>query len=153
MRGAAARGVKVSMIVPEKVDSLLTRYASRSFYDELMDSGVKIYLYRKGLLHTKSITADGRISMFGTVNLDMRSIWINYEVAAFVYGTDFGQSLEALLQAYLAECELLDVEAWAADRSASNSWKTPSGCSARCCSESGPPTEGNHSAGRPSRVP
>lgn len=93
MRGAAARGVKVSMIVPEKVDSMLTRYASRSFYDELMDSGVAIYLYRKGLLHTKSITADRQVSMFGTVNLDMRSIWINYEVAAFVYGSTFGAQL------------------------------------------------------------
>ena len=113
IRGAAARGVSVSMIVPEKVDSLLTRYASRSFYDELMDCGVKIYLYRKGLLHTKSITADRRISMFGTVNLDMRSIWINYEVAAFVYGADFGEELRELQQSYMDDSDLLDPEEWA----------------------------------------
>lgn len=113
IRGAAARGVKVSMIVPEKVDSLLTRYASRSFYDELMDCGVKIYLYRKGLLHTKSITADRRISMFGTVNLDMRSIWINYEVAAFVYGREFGEELHALQQSYIDDSEFLDPLVWA----------------------------------------
>ncbi len=113
IRGAAARGVKVSMIVPEKVDSLLTRYASRSFYDELMDCGVKIYLYRKGLLHTKSITADRRISMFGTVNLDMRSIWINYEVAAFVYGNEFGEELHALQQSYIDDSDFLDPSEWA----------------------------------------
>jgi cardiolipin synthase A/B len=113
IRGAAARGVKVSMIVPEKVDSLLTRYASRSFYDELMDDGVKIHLYRKGLLHTKSITADRRISMFGTVNLDMRSIWINYEVAAFVYGNEFGEELQALQQTYMDDSDLLDPVEWA----------------------------------------
>jgi cardiolipin synthase len=113
MRGAAARGVKVSMIVPEKVDSLLTRYASRSFYDELVDCGVKIYLYKKGLLHTKSITSDRRISMFGTVNLDMRSIWINYEVAAFVYGREFGEALHALQQSYMDDSDLLDPVAWA----------------------------------------
>ena len=58
LRGAAGRGVRVDMILPEKVDSLLTRYASRSYYDELMDMGVRIHLYRKGLLHTKS--DDGR---------------------------------------------------------------------------------------------
>lgn len=113
IRGAAARGVKVSMIVPEKVDSLLTRYASRSFYDELMDCGVKIYLYRKGLLHTKSITADRRISMFGTVNLDMRSIWINYEVAAFIYGNEFGEELHALQQSYIEDSDFLDPVEWA----------------------------------------
>ncbi|MGB6223632.1 cardiolipin synthase [Haloferula sp.] len=113
IRGAAARGVAVSMIVPEKVDSLLTRYASRSFYDELIDSGVKIFLYRKGLLHTKSITADRRISMFGTVNLDMRSLWINYEVAAFVYGTVFGDELRQLQQSYMEDSEMLDGGEWA----------------------------------------
>lgn len=113
MRGAAARGVVVSMIVPEKVDSLLTRYASRSFYDELMDSGVHIYLYRKGLLHTKSITADRRISMFGTVNLDMRSLWINYEVAAFVYGPKFGARLHELQQSYMDDSDVLDPAEWA----------------------------------------
>ena len=110
---AAARGVKVSMIVPEKVDSLLTRFASRSFYDELMDCGVKIYLYRKGLLHTKSITADRRISMFGTVNLDMRSIWINYEVAAFVYGRELSEELQALQQSYIDDSDFLDPAIWA----------------------------------------
>ncbi len=112
IRGAGARGVKVSMVVPEKVDSLLTRYASRSFYDELMECGVKIYLYKKGLLHTKSICADRRISMFGTVNLDMRSIWINYEVASFIYGREFGEELHTLQQSYIDDSELLDTGKW-----------------------------------------
>ena len=85
LRGAAGRGVKVTLIVPQKVDSFLTRYASRSYYDELLEIGVEIYLYRGGLLHTKSITVDGAMSMFGTVNLDMRSLWINYEVSLIVY--------------------------------------------------------------------
>lgn len=113
IRGAAARGVQVSMIVPEKVDSLLTRYASRSFYEELTECGVRIFLYRKGLLHTKSITADRRISMFGTVNLDMRSIWINYEVATFVYGRKFGERLRELQESYLKDSDLLDPLEWA----------------------------------------
>jgi cardiolipin synthase len=113
LRGAAGRGVKVDMILPEKVDSLLTRYASRSYYDELTEMGVRIHLYRKGLLHTKSITADGRISMFGTVNLDMRSIWLNYEVALFVYGADFAEELRALQQSYLDDSDRLEPATWA----------------------------------------
>ena len=84
LRGAAGRGVQVTLIVPEKVDSFLTRYASRSYYDDLLNAGVVIQLYRGGLLHTKSISADRTMSMFGTVNLDMRSLWLNYEVALFI---------------------------------------------------------------------
>jgi cardiolipin synthase len=112
LRGAAGRGVCVDMILPERVDSLLARYASRSYYDELLDVGVRIHLYQKGLLHTKSITADGRISMFGTVNLDMRSLWLNYEVALFVYGEAFAGQLLALQQSYLQDCRQLDPQQW-----------------------------------------
>ena len=113
LRGASARGVQVHMIVPEKVDSLLTRYASRSYYDELMEFGIQIHLYRVGLLHTKSITADSRITMFGTVNLDMRSLWINYEVALFVYGSEFGTAIRELQQSYMDDSDLLEPAEWA----------------------------------------
>jgi cardiolipin synthase len=112
LRGAAGRGVTVDMILPERVDSLLTRYASRSYYDELLNIGVRIHLYQKGLLHTKSITADRRISMFGTVNLDMRSLWLNYEVALFVYGSAFAEQLHTLQQSYMQDCRRLDPQLW-----------------------------------------
>lgn len=112
LRGAAARGVQVRLILPEKVDSFLTRYASRSYYDDLMETGVQIHLYRKGLLHTKSITADRCLSMFGTVNLDMRSLWLNYEVSLFVYGRAFGEHLRVLQQSYLEDSDLLNPDDW-----------------------------------------
>lgn len=114
IRGAAGRGVKVSLIVPEKVDSFLTRYASRSYYDDLLDVGVNIYLFRGGLLHTKSIMVDGSLSMFGTVNLDMRSLWINYEVALFVYEPEFARDLAALQRTYLEDSDHLDPATWGA---------------------------------------
>lgn len=112
LRGAAARGVKVYLIVPEKVDSFLTRYASRSYYEDLLDTGVRIQLYKGGLLHTKSITVDRSITMFGTVNLDMRSLWINYEVSLFVYDKDFSQDIRELQQTYLDDSVQLDAAAW-----------------------------------------
>ena len=114
LRGAAGRGVKVSVIVPERVDSFLTRYASRSYYDELLSIGVEIYLYRKGLLHTKSIMVDGAMSMFGTANLDMRSLWLNYEVALFVYEPEFAKTLRALQQTYIDDADRLDPAQWSA---------------------------------------
>jgi cardiolipin synthase len=113
LRGAAGRGVRVTLVVPEKVDSFLTRYASRSYYDDLLDAGVAIQLYRGGLLHTKSISVDATMSMFGTVNLDMRSLWLNYEVALFVYQPDFAAALGGLQQSYISGSVRLDPAIWA----------------------------------------
>ena len=113
LRSAANRGVKVSIVVPAKVDSILTRFASRSYYQDFKDCGVAIYLFEGGFLHTKSITVDGSISMFGTVNFDMRSLWLNYEVALFVYDEDFTTTLRALQQSYISESRQLDQAAWA----------------------------------------
>jgi cardiolipin synthase len=112
LRGAAGRGVVVSLIVPEKVDSFFTRYASRSYYEDLLDVGVRIYLYRGGLLHTKSIVIDKAMSMFGTVNLDMRSLWLNYEVSLFIYEPEFARQLRELQQTYIDDSERLDPEKW-----------------------------------------
>ncbi|MCM2370359.1 cardiolipin synthase [Aporhodopirellula aestuarii] len=112
IRGAAGRGVTVRLIVPEKVDSMLTRFASRSYYDDLLDVGVEIYLFRGGLLHTKSILVDGTMSMFGTVNLDMRSLWLNDEVALFVYEPEFATQLRQLQQCYLDDSDRLDPDEW-----------------------------------------
>ena len=114
LRGAAARGVAVTLVVPEKVDSVLTRYASRSYYDDLLDAGVVIQLYRGGLLHTKSISVDGTLSMFGTVNLDMRSLWLNYEVALFIYQPEFTQALRGLQETYIQKSVRLDMANWGA---------------------------------------
>lgn len=113
LRGAAGRGVAVTVVLPEKVDSLLTRYASRSYYDDLLDAGVAIQLYRGGLLHTKSISVDGTMSMFGTVNLDMRSLWLNYEVALFIYQPEFTLALRGLQQTYIAQSARIDTASWA----------------------------------------
>ena len=69
---AAHRGVDVTILVPAEVDSRMVHYASRSLFDNLMSAGVTIAAFNGGLLHTKSITVDDEICVFGTVNLDMR---------------------------------------------------------------------------------
>jgi cardiolipin synthase len=112
IRSAAARGVEVTLIVPAKVDSLLVRYASRSYYEDLMTAGARIQSYGGGLLHTKSVVVDEQITMFGTVNLDMRSLWLNYEVSLFVYDSDFGARIHALQERYLLECAPIDPVTW-----------------------------------------
>lgn len=109
---AAQRGIDVTIILPEKVDSLLVRYACRSYLDDLLASGVRILRFQGGLLHTKSIVIDGKISLFGSVNLDPRSFWLDFEVTLCVYDTDFAARLRALQQRYAEDTESVDLQSW-----------------------------------------
>ena len=112
LRGAAARGVRVVVVLPQRIDSLLVRHASRSFFDEVISAGCEIHQFKGGLLHTKSISVDGEKAMFGTANFDMRSLWLNYEVSLLVYDSDFVASLRALQQAYLDDSEPVMLVPW-----------------------------------------
>ncbi len=109
---AALRGVEVTLIVPARNDSLLVRYASVAHFDDLMSAGVRLALYKGGLLHTKSLAIDGEVSIFGSVNLDMRSLWLNFEISLFVYGTEFTGRLRALQGRYLEDSDLLSLQQW-----------------------------------------
>ena len=108
LKAAAQRGVKVSIIIPEKNDSRLVHYASRARYEELASSGVSIYLFRGGLLHSKTITVDRTFSLFGSVNLDMRSFWLNFETTLFIYCEKFTDQLHQLQLEYIESSALLD---------------------------------------------
>ena len=112
LQSASRRGVDVTIILPEKVDSLLVRYASRSFFDDMLMSGIRILNFREGLLHTKSITIDGEVALFGTVNLDMRSFWLNFEVTLFVYDAVFVTRLRKLQQNYIEASQSIDSQLW-----------------------------------------
>lgn len=108
LQTVAARGVRVTLIVPQRVDSVLVRYASRSYMDELLSAGVKIQQFTGGLLHTKSLVVDGAFSLFGSVNLDMRSLRLNYEITLMVYDSEFSSQLRALQDHYLAQSWPID---------------------------------------------
>ena len=110
LKAAAQRGVKVKIIIPLKNDSLLVKYASRARYQELAESGVQIFLFHGGLLHSKTITVDHDFSLFGSVNLDMRSFWLNFEATLFVYCKSFTEKLLAIQQEYLDQSTALDID-------------------------------------------
>ena len=109
---AAQRGVEVTLIVPARNDSLLVRYASVAYFDDLMSAGVKIALFKAGLLHTKSLTIDDSICIFGSVNLDMRSLWLNFEISLFVYDPVVTGHVKDLQETYLTQSYLLDPNIW-----------------------------------------
>jgi cardiolipin synthase len=108
LKSAARRGVDVTIIVPKKNDSKLVHYASRARFGELTRSGVKIMPFQGGLLHSKTITIDNDFSLIGSVNLDMRSFWLNFELTMFVYNREFTQQLRAVQQQYMQNSLLLD---------------------------------------------
>jgi len=100
---AAQRGVEVTIILPEKNDSRLVHYASRARFDALSKAGVRIMAFAGGLLHTKTITVDNDFCLFGSVNLDMRSFWLNFEMTLFIYNKDFTCRVRELQQVYLRQ--------------------------------------------------
>ncbi len=109
---AALRGVEVTIVLPARNDSLLVRYASVASFDDLLSAGARIAQFTGGLLHTKSITVDGMLCVFGSVNLDMRSIWLNFEISLFVYGRKATGQLRDLQQRYIEQSDMLDLTAW-----------------------------------------
>lgn len=113
LQTAACRGVSVTLIVPERVDSKLVRYASRSYMADLLSAGVKIQQFTGGLLHTKSLVVDSEFTLFGSVNLDMRSLRLNYEITLMIYDAGFSQQVRNLQQQYLARSIPINATTWA----------------------------------------
>ncbi len=111
LQSAAQRGVDVRIIVPEKNDSKLVHYASRARYENLAASGVTIQLFTGGLLHSKTITVDDEFALFGSVNLDMRSFWLNFEATLFIYSKRFTTELRKVQKRYEAKSTTLDLQA------------------------------------------
>lgn len=110
---ATARcGTHTRLVVPARNDSRMVAAASRSFYADLLESGVEILEYRRGLLHAKTLTVDGRLSILGSANLDRRSFEINFEVSVIVYDEPFTRELRALQGSYMDDAEKVEPERW-----------------------------------------
>jgi cardiolipin synthase len=108
---AAISGVDVRLMIPEKPDSAIVGAASKFYFTELLNAGVRIFLYRKGFVHAKTVVADSRVSVVGTANMDIRSFDLNFEIMSIIYGTEFASKMEDMFQADLAECsEVSNVE-------------------------------------------
>ena len=76
----------------------------------LVSAGIRVALFDGGLLHTKSITVDGEFCIAGSVNMDMRSLWLNFEISLFVYDTGFCRELRQLQNRYLNQSTCVDPE-------------------------------------------
>ncbi len=94
LKTAALSGVDVRIIVPGIPDHLVVFWASRSYFTELMEAGVRIFTYHKGFIHAKIMIADGEIATLGTANFDIRSFHHNFEVSGVIYDSNVAERLE-----------------------------------------------------------
>lgn len=112
---AAYRGVDTTVVFPARNDSWIVAAASRSYYPELLAAGVKIHEYVGGLLHTKSLTADGQFALIGSANMDRRSFELNYENNILFVDPELTATFRARQDQYLSHSNQLtidDVASW-----------------------------------------
>lgn len=106
---SARRGVATSIVFPRRNDSWIVAAASRSYYADLLAAGVRIYEYVGGLLHTKSLTLDGEVSLVGSANMDRRSFELNYENNILFYAPELTRRVRQRQQRYLDSALLVDL--------------------------------------------
>lgn len=85
LKSAALSGVDVRIIFPSIADHKIVHHASYSYFDDILRSGGKVYLYKKGFIHSKVVIIDDKISSTGSANMDLRSFMLNFEINAFMY--------------------------------------------------------------------
>ncbi|MCH6265185.1 MULTISPECIES: cardiolipin synthase [Neobacillus] len=99
---AALSGIDVRLLVPNRPDKRIVFHASRSYFPELLEAGVKVFEYEIGFMHSKIVIVDGELASIGTSNMDMRSFHLNFEVNAFLFRT---KSTQKLVAEYLNDLE------------------------------------------------
>ncbi|MFJ1473738.1 cardiolipin synthase [Capnocytophaga cynodegmi] len=109
---ASLSGISVKLLLPKEGDSFLVNITSQSFLEELLRAGVKIYLYKKGFVHSKTFVIDGKWASVGTANLDARSFDLNFEVSALIYNQDIALQLRETFYEDLLDAETLTLEKW-----------------------------------------
>jgi len=103
-------GVKIKLIIPEKTDIRTAFYASQTYLKDLLISGVEVYFYTKGLMHSKTMIIDSLISTVGSTNMDQRSFNLNAEVNAFIHDKTIAEKLKFSFEEDLKDCYKLRLQ-------------------------------------------
>jgi cardiolipin synthase len=112
LQNAALSGVEVHLVVSRQMDQLSVGLAQRSYYDCLLEAGVKIHRYKEGFLHAKHVSIDDRAAVIGSSNMDLRSFVLNEEISLVVYDADVVARLRTIQEHYFAGAELLTLKEW-----------------------------------------
>lgn len=110
---AAKRGVEVQLFVSEIGDQAIVFHAQRSYYQQLLEAGVRIFLYRAPtILHAKHLTVDDAVTVIGSSNMDIRSFLLDMESSLMVGGSDFMEKMRAVEDEYRARSTELTLAEW-----------------------------------------
>jgi cardiolipin synthase len=112
LKTSALGGIDVRIIVPGLSDAVTSKWGTNSYIEELLESGVKIYFYKAGFIHSKVIVVDGIFSSVGTANLDFRSLETNFEVNAMVYDEEIAGILASQFLEDQNKSETVILEEW-----------------------------------------
>jgi len=112
LKTAALSGVDVKMIFPEYSDSIIANWNTRSYISELLEAGVRIFLYEKGFIHSKYLLVDNVFSSVGSPNVDVRSFDLDFEVTALVYDEEFAFRLGVLFAEDMKNCKEVTLTEW-----------------------------------------
>ena len=105
---AALSGVDVRIMIPSKPDHPIVYRATEFYASQIIQSGVKVYVYQNGFLHAKTMIVDGELVTVGTSNFDMRSFRLNFEINAFIYDEEISCKLQDIFEKDIENCLLAD---------------------------------------------
>jgi len=112
LRIAALSGVDVRLMLPERADNLLMRPANKAFYEDVLASGVRLYLYKDVFIHSKTFICDDYLTSVGSANIDFRSFCINYEVNAYIYDEETALMNKRIFLKDMENCVELTKQEW-----------------------------------------
>jgi len=109
---AAASGIRVELMIPHQSDSYIMQHASLSYLKPLLRRNVSVYLYEKGFIHAKTVSVDGKLAFVGTVNLDTRSFYINFETSVLISEPKFCKAMVDQFEFDKTHSTLLTRQGW-----------------------------------------
>lgn len=112
LQTAALSGVDVRIMIPKRGDSWLIHKGTMSYIDDILEAGVKVYLYKKGFLHSKIMVCDDEISTVGSTNMDFRSFEHNFEANAFFYDKKTALAIKEIFCNDVKSCMYLTRNMW-----------------------------------------
>lgn len=110
LQNSAKSGVDVRIVMPGIPDKKLVYWMGQSYYEELLECGVKIYQYKPGFLHAKSFVCDDEIATVGTINMDYRSLYLHFECGVWMYQSAAVLQVKEDVINTLKECEEITME-------------------------------------------
>ena len=108
----AKSGVDVKILLPKVSDGHMVQMACLSYVEELLLNNVRVFLFKKGMIHSKYMVVDSSMSTLGTANLDERSFNINSEVNAFIFNEEKSLELKKQFESDLILSEEISLESW-----------------------------------------